>query len=329
MTRISRVGIYGGTFNPIHIAHLRAAEEVAEALDLERVIFVPSAQPPHKRASEDDPIAPAEERLAWVRAAVAGNPRFDVDAIEVERGGCSFAVETLRIIGRKTAPELPVFIIGQDAFVELGSWREPQRLITLANFAVTTRPPAEKGSLAEWLPSVYEDAVETAPDGLSGASARGSVRALSGSGRRDRSHGTKRGLRSGRDARAAKMNENEHRSKVAAIAEAALDRKAEDIVALDVRELTSFADTFIIATGTSDRHTRSIADSITEAMARRGEEPLGTEGLEEGRWVLIDLDDVIVHVFQEEVRRKYDLERLWSDAPALDVAGGAAWGTAQ
>ena len=125
------------------------------------------------------------------------------------------------------------------------------------------------------------------------------------------------------------MNENEHRSKVAAIAEAALDRKAEDIVALDVRELTSFADTFVIATGTSDRHTRSIADSITEAMARRGEEPLGTEGLEEGRWVLIDLDDVIVHVFQEEVRRKYDLERLWSDAPALDVAGGAAWGTAQ
>ena len=168
MTRISRVGIYGGTFNPIHIAHLRAAEEVAETLDLERVIFVPSSQPPHKKTSEDDPIAPAEERLAWVRIAVAGNPRFEVDALEVERGGASFAVETLRIIGRKTAPELPVFIIGHDAFVELGSWREPDRLITLANFAVTTRPPAKKGSLAEWLPSIYEDAVEIAPDGLSG-----------------------------------------------------------------------------------------------------------------------------------------------------------------
>ena len=168
MTRISRVGIYGGTFNPIHVAHLRSAEEVAEALDLERVIFVPSSQPPHKRAREDDPIAPAEERLAWVRIAVAGNPRFEVDALEVERGGPSFAVETLRIIGRKTAPELPVFIIGQDAFVELGSWREPERLITLANFAVTTRPPVKKGSLAEWLPSIYEDGVEIAPDGLSG-----------------------------------------------------------------------------------------------------------------------------------------------------------------
>ena len=125
------------------------------------------------------------------------------------------------------------------------------------------------------------------------------------------------------------MSENEHLTKVAAVAEAALDRKAEDVVALDVRELTPFTDTFIIATGMSDRHARSIADAITEAMAKRGEKPLGTEGHEEGRWVLIDLDDVIVHVFQDEVRRKYDLERLWSDAPALDVAGGAAWTAAQ
>lgn len=168
MTGTSRVGIYGGTFNPIHMGHLRAAEEVAEVLDLERVIFVPSAQPPHKRTREEDPIAPAAERLAWVRAAVADNPRFEVDALEVERGGSSFAVETLRIIGRKTAPELPVFIIGHDAFVDLGTWREPERLLTLANFAVTTRPPAAKGSLAEWLPSIYENEVEIASDGLSG-----------------------------------------------------------------------------------------------------------------------------------------------------------------
>jgi len=168
MTRTSRVGIYGGTFNPIHIGHLRAAEEVAEALDLERVIFVPSAQPPHKRTSDEDPIAPAAERLAWVRMAVADNPRFEVDSLEVERGGSSFAVETLRTIGRKTAPELPVFIIGHDAFVDLGTWREPGMLLTLANFAVTTRPPTAKGPLAEWLPSIYEDEVEIASDGLSG-----------------------------------------------------------------------------------------------------------------------------------------------------------------
>jgi nicotinate-nucleotide adenylyltransferase len=167
MTRSGGVGIYGGTFNPIHIGHLRAAEEVADALDLDRVIFVPSAQPPHKRASSTDPIAPAAERLAWVRAAVADNPRFEVDPIEVERGGESFSVETLQMIGRRTAPALPVFIIGHDAFVELGSWREPERLLTLAHFAVTTRPPIASGSLAEWLPEILRDLVKIEPDGRS------------------------------------------------------------------------------------------------------------------------------------------------------------------
>ena len=125
------------------------------------------------------------------------------------------------------------------------------------------------------------------------------------------------------------MSEDEHLMKMAAVTEAALDRKAEDIVALDVHKLTSFTDAFIIVTGTSDRHARSVTDSITEAMAKRGEKPLGMEGHDEGRWVLIDFDDVIVHVFQEEVRRKYDLERLWSDAPALQVGGEATQTVAQ
>jgi ribosome-associated protein len=114
---------------------------------------------------------------------------------------------------------------------------------------------------------------------------------------------------------------NDRVMKACAIAEAALERKAEDVIALDVRELTSFTDTFIIATGTSDRNVRSIADSISEEMAKQGHHPLGVEGYNEGRWVLIDLDDVIVHVFQDSVRKNYDLERLWSDAREIDVSG--------
>lgn len=105
--------------------------------------------------------------------------------------------------------------------------------------------------------------------------------------------------------------------------ETALDKKAEDVIALDVRELTSFADTFVIATGTSDRHVRAIVDGIVEALTRAGEPPLGVEGTEEGRWVLIDATDVIVHVFQREARQLYALERLWSDASVLVLVGAA------
>jgi nicotinate-nucleotide adenylyltransferase len=168
MIQSSGIGIYGGTFNPIHMGHLRAAEEVAEVLALERVTFVPSAEPPHKRDRADDPIAPAQDRLAWVRAAVADNARFDVDALEVDRGGASFAVETLRTMGRKTSPRLPVFIIGHDAFVEIASWREPRELFRLAHFAVTTRPPVSRRSLTEWLPEEFRDLIEIDADGLSG-----------------------------------------------------------------------------------------------------------------------------------------------------------------
>ena len=107
------------------------------------------------------------------------------------------------------------------------------------------------------------------------------------------------------------------------VVEAALDRKALNLLALDVRELTSYADTFVLATGTSDRHTRAIADAIREAWIARGERPLGVEGYDEGRWVLIDLGDVIVHVFLAEVRENYDLERLWNDARSLELAASA------
>ena len=108
-------------------------------------------------------------------------------------------------------------------------------------------------------------------------------------------------------------------AKAALIVEAAQERKADDVIGLDVREISSFADTFIIATGTSDRHVRSVADSIEAALKAHGEPPMGIEGYDEGRWILVDCGDTIVHIFQREIRDHYDLERLWSDAPSLEL----------
>ena len=107
------------------------------------------------------------------------------------------------------------------------------------------------------------------------------------------------------------------------IVEAALDVKAEDVAALDVRELSSFADVFVVATGRSDRQLRAIADSIEKAMKQAGVVPLGIEGYAEGNWVLIDLDDVIVHVFVPEAREHYDIERLWGDAGRMALPANA------
>jgi nicotinate-nucleotide adenylyltransferase len=161
------LGVFGGTFNPIHIGHLRAAEEIVEALGLSRMLFVPSARPPHKAVEGVDTIAPAANRLDWVRLAIHDNPRFEADAIEVERAGPSFLVDTLRTIGQRTAPQRPVFVVGCDAFQEVGQWREPRRLFELAHFAVVTRPPLQDGTLADWFPECARDDVELAGDGLS------------------------------------------------------------------------------------------------------------------------------------------------------------------
>lgn len=164
MTEKGLLGVFGGTFNPIHLGHLRAAEQVVELLGLSRLLFVPSGTPPHKR---NDRLAPAHLRLEWVRRAVAGNKRFEVDALEVEREGRSFSVETLRAIGARVAPRKPVFVIGCDALAELGSWRQPETILELAHLAVMARQgDTAAGALAARFPAELRGALEFDASGL-------------------------------------------------------------------------------------------------------------------------------------------------------------------
>lgn len=107
-------------------------------------------------------------------------------------------------------------------------------------------------------------------------------------------------------------------------AEVARDRNAENVVALAVGELTSFADAFVIATAASDRQARAVADALVESAKSRGEPVLGVEGYEDGRWILIDGGDVVAHVFVRDAREHYDLDRLWADAPRITVPEPAA-----
>lgn len=161
-----RIGLFGGTFNPIHLGHLRAAEEVREALDLERVLFIPSRIPPHKTADETDPIATTAERLAWVEAAIAEAKQFSVDRIEVDREGPSYLVDTLTAIhGREAGRRRTVFIVGQDAFAEMGDWRAPEEIFALTDLAVMTRPPGQMGDLRERMPEIVRDAFLVSADG--------------------------------------------------------------------------------------------------------------------------------------------------------------------
>jgi nicotinate-nucleotide adenylyltransferase len=129
------VGILGGTFDPIHHGHLVIAEEAREALGLERVLFVPAASPPHKPGRR---VTDPEHRLAMVRLAVDGNPVFAASAVEVERGGSSFTVDTLEGL-RGTGLVDPWLILSSEALAGFPDWREPARILDLARLAVVPR----------------------------------------------------------------------------------------------------------------------------------------------------------------------------------------------
>jgi nicotinate-nucleotide adenylyltransferase len=144
-----RLGILGGTFNPIHLAHLRSAEEVREAQQLDRVLFVPSATPPHKRANG---LVAAAHRLAMVRLALRGNPYFRVSTVEIERRGRSYSVDTLRALHRRLPGAQLFFILGIDAFREIGTWRDYPSIFGLCTLVVTSRPSYDDAVLIRTLP---------------------------------------------------------------------------------------------------------------------------------------------------------------------------------
>jgi nicotinate-nucleotide adenylyltransferase len=132
-----RVGLFGGSFNPIHFGHLRAAEEVREMLKLDLVYFVPASSPPHKPEGE---LAPAEHRLQMVRLATKGNRHFMVSDAEVRRAGRSYTIDTAKHFTTTLRHQAQIFILmGSDQFLELETWKECDELVRLCSIAVHTR----------------------------------------------------------------------------------------------------------------------------------------------------------------------------------------------
>lgn len=133
---IRAVGIFGGTFDPPHVGHLIVAQDAALALGLDRILFVPSASPPHK---QDIEVSPARLRARMVALAIDGDPQFEMDALELDRSGASYTVDTLRAL-TVDRPNIDwTLLMGADQYEEFDTWREPGEIRRLARVAVLTR----------------------------------------------------------------------------------------------------------------------------------------------------------------------------------------------
>lgn len=148
-----RIGLLGGTFNPIHFGHLHIAEEVLNSCHLDQIWFIPTCQPPHKRLAAEISFA---HRRAMVKAALLNYPKFYLCDIEGRRGGASYSVDTLQQLHTEYPQHEYFFIMGLDSFQDIGLWKDYPRLFELAHIVVTARP-GFSGSLQELLPVAIAD----------------------------------------------------------------------------------------------------------------------------------------------------------------------------
>lgn len=138
-----RIGVLGGTFDPPHLGHLWLATLVADALELERVLFMPAAEPPHKMGEE---VTDAATRVAMTRLAIQGNELFEMSTIELDRSGPSFTVDSVvQLLGQHPPPARLFLVLAADSLAQIGSWREPDRLLELIEWAVGPRSGAPAG----------------------------------------------------------------------------------------------------------------------------------------------------------------------------------------
>jgi nicotinate-nucleotide adenylyltransferase len=135
---LRRVGVIGGTFDPIHYGHLAAAEEARVKVELEKVVFVVAGVPPHKL---DEEVTPVEHRLAMVDLGIQSNPYFELSRVDVDRPGPSYTVDTMSILQERFGEDTELFfVMGLDSLVELPTWHEPDRLVRLCRLVAVSRP---------------------------------------------------------------------------------------------------------------------------------------------------------------------------------------------
>ncbi len=137
MARIQKIGILGGTFDPIHMGHLVLAEQVKEKLKLNQVIFIPCFSPPHKRGRK---LSPAKDRFRMTQLALEGNPCFSVSGIELKRKGLSYTIHTLRQLKNLYPDSKIYFLTGSDVLNEIYTWKDPEEIYKLVKMVIVIRP---------------------------------------------------------------------------------------------------------------------------------------------------------------------------------------------
>ena len=328
-----RIGLFGGTFNPFHHGHNHCLEMAKMSLQLDQVFLVPASRSPGKQVAEG---ATPQQRVAMLKRATEHLNFCQIDLQEIDRGGQSYTIETVRNYSRQF-PESEIYLIlGLDQFELFDQWKEFSEILELVNLTVVFRPNLVLPKQLEDLPSGIQGfVVDFSPQKILLASGREIVFLTQG-GLETSAAAIRKKLQAGKTPQ-----QDLSKPVVDFIAENALYSplhsrlpemstfttecfswlKANGAIhprSFDLHKLNAFTDFTIIASGQSTRHTSSLAEKIIQKVKTDHQAlPLATEGLREGRWVVIDYGGLVIHLFYDFVRQQYQMEKLWQDAIEL------------
>ena len=340
-----RVGIYGGSFNPPHLGHLNAIQSVAKKAGLQKVHVIPAASNPLKMELEGPT---PDQRLAMTRLAFQDmGETYFVDDQEIKRGGSSYTIDTIKNLCKEVDAKDLYLIIGADNFESFDQWKDFDTILKETNLIVTSRPgwnlPNEQDELPQYLKKHIEEFDFNFIELKSGRSVQFlKLKDVEVSGTEIR-----KWLRIQRKVQQylpLAVESYIHENKLYAplgdrigdygkftefCANALFDKKGIRVQGFDLRALTAPSEFAVIASGTSTRHASSLAENLMRTVKEEYNVlPQSIEGMDEGRWVLLDYGSLIVHLFYDFVRQEYDLESLWKTAidlrlkdPVLEKAG--------
>ncbi len=335
-----KVGIFGGSFNPPHMGHLNSLQTVLKKAGLGKIHVVPAAQNPLKKQIEGPT---GEQRIEMAKIAVeAWGPQFFVDDQEIKRGGLSYTIDTVKNLRKTISAEDLYLIIGMDKFEELEQWKDMQDLFTETNLIVTSRPGFEFPESEKELPKKIKALTEEFDFNFIELKTGRNIQFIHLQDVELSSTEIRKWLRAGKNVekhvplgvenyiRAQKIYQNLGKrigdfEKFTHFCGANLfSKKGIQVRGFDLRKMSAPSEFALIASGTSTRHTVSLAENIIDAVKEEyNVYPQSIEGVEEGRWVVLDYGSLIVHVFYDFVRQEYSLENLWREAKDMGLKDSA------
>lgn len=325
-----KIGIFGGSFNPPHNGHVNSLTTVQKKMGFDKIHIIPNSQNPLKVPTE----APADEhRLKMAQLAFQSyGDAFYVDDIELKRGGKSYTIDTIKELRKQYDSKNLYLIIGADNFETFSEWKDYKKILEEVNLVVTTRPGYNIPEAADEFPDYLTALIAESDFGAVELTTGRSIEFLTLQDLDISSSELRKKLRVGRPVEkylplAVESYLKEHSlyksnnkkitdyEKFAMFcAQVLFDKKAIAVRGFDIREISTTTDFTLIASGTSTRHAASIAENLIMAVKEEfNVYPLGLEGVDEGRWVVVDYGPLIIHLFYDFVRQEYKMEELWKE----------------